>query len=104
MASPRVLEIDGLVTRFRTQDGEGRAVDGVTLRVERGETVALVGESGCGKYVTALSILRLVPSRPGASSPAGSCFEGRDLLPLGRKRSGCAATRSHDLPGADDLA
>src|SRR5215470_4814623 len=60
-----LLEVDNLQTHFRTPDGVNRAVDGISFAVEAGETVAIVGESGCGKSVTANSILRLVPQPPG---------------------------------------
>ena len=76
-----LLEVENLQTHFRTPEGVNRAVDGVSFAVEAGETVAIVGESGCGKSVTANSILRLVPQPPG--SIAGAIrFEGRDLLKL----------------------
>ena len=57
-----LLEIDGLQTHFFTREGIVRAVDGVSFDVRRGETVGIVGESGCGKSVTALSIMRLLPA------------------------------------------
>jgi peptide/nickel transport system ATP-binding protein len=76
-----LLEIENLQTHFRTPDGVNRAVDGVSFTVEAGETVAIVGESGCGKSVTASSILRLIPEPPGKIK--GSIrFEGVDLLKL----------------------
>jgi len=76
-----LLEIENLQTHFRTPDGVNRAVDGVSFAIERGETVAIVGESGCGKSVTASSIMRLVPQPPGKI--AGQIrFDGRDLLAL----------------------
>jgi len=79
-----LLEIENLQTHFRTPDGIIRAVDGVSFAVERGETVAIVGESGCGKSVTANSILRLVPQPPGKI--AGQIrFEGADLLALSER-------------------
>ncbi len=61
----RLLAVDGLTTRFFTEEGVSYAVEDVSFRIPRGRTVALVGESGCGKTVTALSILRLVPDPPG---------------------------------------
>ena len=79
-----LLEVENLQTHFRTPDGIIRAVDGVSFAVERGETVAIVGESGCGKSVTANSILRLIPQPPGKI--AGQIrFEGADLLALSER-------------------
>jgi peptide/nickel transport system ATP-binding protein len=76
-----LLEVENLQTHFRTPDGVTRAVDGVSFAVDHGETVAIVGESGCGKSVTANSILRLIPQPPGKI--AGRIrFEGTDLLKL----------------------
>src|SRR6202007_313875 len=71
-------------THFRTPDGVNRAVDGISFAVEAGETVAIVGESGCGKSVTANSILRLVPQPPGKIGGAIR-FQGRDLLKLSER-------------------
>ncbi|UFN51087.1 ABC transporter ATP-binding protein [Roseomonas sp. OT10] len=76
-----LLVVEDLQTHFRTPDGVNRAVDGLSFSVNAGETVAIVGESGCGKSVTSMSILRLIPEPPGKI--AGSIrFEGRDLLTL----------------------
>jgi ABC-type dipeptide/oligopeptide/nickel transport system ATPase component len=80
-----LLRIDGLKTVFRTEAGTARAVDGVSFTVGRGETVGLVGESGCGKSVTALSIMRLVSDPPGRIEGGTILFEGRDLLGLREK-------------------
>jgi oligopeptide/dipeptide ABC transporter ATP-binding protein len=78
-----LLEVGGLKTYLHTAQGEVKAVDGVSFDVNEGETVALVGESGCGKTMTALSIMRLIP-RPQASIVGGEIrFQGRDLLKLG---------------------
>ena len=77
-----VLEIVNLHTEFRTAAGTIRAVDGVSYAVRRGETLCVVGESGCGKSVTALSVLRLISSPPGRIAGGQVRFEGRDLLTL----------------------
>lgn len=79
-----LLEVENLQTHFRTPDGINRAVDGVSFVVNEGETLAIVGESGCGKSVTAMSILRLIPEPPGKI--AGSIkFMGKDLLQMSDK-------------------
>jgi oligopeptide/dipeptide ABC transporter ATP-binding protein len=75
-----LLDIRGLQTYFHTYEGISRAVDGVDLTVGRGETVGIVGESGCGKSVTALSILRLVPDPPGRIVGGEILFQGENLL------------------------
>ena len=75
-----LLEVENLRTYFKTEAGEARAVDGVSLTLEAGESLALVGESACGKSVTALSIMRLIEP-PSSYHPSGSIrFEGSDLL------------------------
>ncbi len=75
-----LLSVEGLRTYFRTDLGLVRAVDGVDYAIDRGETLAVVGESGCGKSVTALSILRLVAEPPGLYAGGRILFEGEDLL------------------------
>jgi len=75
-----LLEVRDLKTYFHTEDGVARAVDGVSWSIERGETLALVGESGCGKSVSALSVMRLVPEPPGRYAGGEILFRGRDLL------------------------
>ena len=77
-----LLEIDGLVTEFATEHGRVRAVDGVSFAVPKGKTVGVVGESGCGKSVTALSIMRLVADPPGKIAGGRVLLDGTDLLAL----------------------
>jgi oligopeptide/dipeptide ABC transporter ATP-binding protein len=74
------LEVDKLVTVFDVEAGTARAVDGVSFGLESGKTLGLVGESGCGKSVTALSIMRLVPRPPGRIESGRIVFEGQNLL------------------------
>ncbi|MEO8718282.1 MAG: ABC transporter ATP-binding protein, partial [Burkholderiales bacterium] len=78
----KLLEVKNLQTQFRTSAGVVRAVDGVSYDIEEGETVALVGESGCGKSVSALSIMRLVDEPAGRIVGGEIVFKGRDLLKL----------------------
>jgi oligopeptide/dipeptide ABC transporter ATP-binding protein len=82
---PRLLEISGLSVSFYTNRGVVRAVRNLDLGIDRGETLALVGESGCGKSVTAQSINRLVPCPPGKIEAGRVLFEGVDLLGLTEK-------------------
>ncbi len=77
-----ILEVRDLRTVFDTDDGEVQAVNGVSFEVRAGETLGVVGESGCGKSVTAFSILRLIPSPPGRIAGGQVLFRGRDLLSL----------------------
>jgi peptide/nickel transport system ATP-binding protein len=85
LARPRsgqaLLEVENLQTHFATPDGVVRAVEGVSFEVNAGETIAIVGESGCGKSVTSMSILRLIAEPPGRIA-GRITFEGRDLLAL----------------------
>ncbi len=83
-----ILEVADLVTEFHTPDGVGRAVNGVSFSVHPGETLGIVGESGCGKSVTALSILGLVPSPPGRVVSGTAFLEGRDLLAMSQRELG----------------
>ncbi len=78
-----LLEIRGLRTHFSTDDGIVRAVDGVDITINKGETLCVVGESGCGKTVTAMSILKLIAIPPGRIVSGEIIFDGRDLVPLG---------------------
>ena len=77
-----LLQVADLKTHFFTRDGVARAVDGVSFSIAAGETLAVVGESGCGKSVTSLSILRLIASPPGRIVGGKVLFDGRDLLAL----------------------
>jgi len=78
----RLLEIRGLKTHFATEDGMVQAVDGVDLTIARGETLGVVGESGCGKTVTALTVLKLIAMPPGRIVAGQILWQGRDLVPL----------------------
>ncbi|MDA1256219.1 MAG: ABC transporter ATP-binding protein [Chloroflexi bacterium] len=80
--SGHLLEVRDLATRFATAEGYVQAVDGVSFHIDEGETLGLVGESGCGKSVTSLSVMRLVPSPPGEITGGEVLFEGRDLLTI----------------------
>ena len=84
-ARPTVLEVDNLQTHFFTAAGVVKAVDGVSYSVKAGETLGVVGESGCGKSVTALSILRLVANPPGRIVGGAIRFQGKNLLDLTEK-------------------
>jgi oligopeptide transport system ATP-binding protein len=75
-----LLEVNGLKTQFFTQDGVVRAVNGVSFHVEEGETLGIVGESGCGKSVSVLSTMRLIPQPPGRIVDGEVLFDGEDLL------------------------
>ncbi|MBV7484738.1 ABC transporter ATP-binding protein [Bordetella sp. BOR01] len=85
-AGPPLLEVDNLSTYFDTVTGTVRSVDGVSYRVDAGHTLGVVGESGCGKSVTALSILRLVPTPPGRYAGGQVRYRGTNLLDLTEKR------------------
>src|SRR5438309_3822789 len=89
-----LLEVENLQTHFHTPDGINRAVDGVSFQVDEGETLAIVGESGCGKSVTSMSLMRLIPEPPGKI--AGSIrFQGKDLLQLSEREM--RAIRGNDI-------
>jgi peptide/nickel transport system ATP-binding protein len=90
-----LLEIENLKTWFFTRDGVVRAVDGVSFAVYPGETLAVVGESGCGKSVTALSILRLIASPPGRIVSGKLRFEDKDLLAM--DEAGMRALRGNEI-------
>lgn len=77
-----LLEIQGLETQFKTPDGIVHAVNGVSFNLAEGETLAVVGESGCGKSVTMLSALRLIPQPPGKITAGKAMYQGKDLLAI----------------------
>jgi peptide/nickel transport system ATP-binding protein len=81
-----LLEIKGLKTYFKTDDGWLHAVDGVDIAIERGETVGVVGESGCGKSVTAKTVMKLIDMPPGKIVAGQVLWEGRDLVPLSQQQ------------------
>ena len=83
-AESPILKVTDLRTYFHTLDGLVKAVDGVDFEIPRGGRLALVGESGCGKSVTSLSIMRLIDTPPGEIASGEIMFDGRDLLQLGR--------------------
>ena len=78
----RLLDIRGLKTHFKTDDGMVRAVDGVDIAIDRGETVGVVGKSGCGKTVTAMTVMKLIQMPPGKIVAGSVLWQGRDLVPL----------------------
>ena len=75
-----ILEIKNLKTYFYTYEGVAKAVDGISCKLVKGEPLGVVGESGCGKSVTALSILRLIPTPPGKVVGGEIFFKGENLL------------------------
>ena len=90
-----VLDVKNLQTVFFTNSGLFRAVDDVSFTVSRGETLAIVGESGCGKSVTALSIMRLVPHPPGRLVGGSVTLEGTELLGLTKPRCARSAATGY---------
>ena len=101
-----LLKIRGLKTHFRTDDGMVRAVDGVDLAIDRGETLGVVGKSGCGKTVTAMTVLKLIQMPPGRIVEGSIVWQGRDLVPLGAEEMPADPQQADcdHFPGADDLA
>ncbi|ANU14587.1 Oligopeptide transport ATP-binding protein OppD [Planococcus halocryophilus Or1] len=77
-----ILEVKNLKTYFHTKRGVSKAVDGIDFSLKKGETLGIVGESGCGKSITSLSILRLIPTPPGKIEGGEVLFKGRDLVTL----------------------
>lgn len=77
-----LLDVRNLHTHFFTKDGVVKAVNGISYTLNEGETLAIVGESGCGKSVGVMSLIRLIPSPPGKVVAGEVQFDGRDLLKL----------------------
>lgn len=77
-----LLTVEGLETQFRTREGIVHAVNGVSFSLREGETLGIVGESGCGKSVTVMSMLRLIPSPPGKVVAGKAIYQGKDLLKM----------------------
>ncbi len=77
-----LLNVQGLATHFRTREGMVHAVNGVSFKLKEGETLGIVGESGCGKSVTMMSILRLIPTPPGKIVAGQAIYQGKDLLKM----------------------
>ncbi|MBI9048724.1 MAG: ABC transporter ATP-binding protein [Anaerolineaceae bacterium] len=77
-----LLNVQGLETQFRTREGIVHAVNGVSFRIKEGETLGIVGESGCGKSVSVMSVLRLIPSPPGKVIAGQAVYQGKDLLKM----------------------
>ena len=101
-----LLEIKGLKTHFKTDDGWLHAVDGVDMSIDAGETLGVVGESGCGKSVTAKTVMKLIDMPPGRIVAGQVLWQGRDLVPLAAdemQKDPRQGNRDH-LPGADDVA
>jgi oligopeptide transport system ATP-binding protein len=82
----KLLEVQNLKTQFFTQDGIVKAVDGVSFTLDRGETLGIVGESGCGKSITALSLMRLIPSPPGRIVDGQVLLDGQNVLQLSEEQ------------------
>jgi oligopeptide/dipeptide ABC transporter ATP-binding protein len=80
-----ILQVRDLKTHFKTRNGTVKAVDGVTVEVNKGDTLGIVGESGCGKTVLALSVMRLIPEPPGRIVSGTIMFDGIDLLSLDKE-------------------
>ena len=99
-----LLSVQDLVVRFRTHEGTIYAVNGVSFELEAGRALGLVGESGCGKSVTNLAIIRLLPKPAGRIEGGAVMFDGLDLVDaVGGRHAGDPRPRHRDdLPGPDD--
>ncbi len=93
----RLLTVDGLSTEFKTERGIVRAVNNVSYNVDEGEVIGIVGESGCGKSVSQMSIMQLIPSPPGKVVAGSAVFNGVDLLKLGRQSKEMCSIRGKEI-------
>jgi oligopeptide/dipeptide ABC transporter ATP-binding protein len=93
----RLLEVSGLTTEFKTERGIVRAVNNVSYHIDEGEIVGLVGESGCGKSVSQLSVMQLIQAPPGKVVAGSAVLEGCDLLQYGRKSKEMCAVRGNRI-------
>lgn len=93
----RLLDVQGLTTEFKTERGIVRAVNNVTYHVDEGEIIGLVGESGCGKSVSQMSVMQLIPTPPGRIVAGRVEFEGVDLLKYGKKSREMCAIRGSKI-------
>ena len=101
----KLLEVKNLKTYFYTDDGIAKAVDDIDYDLDKGETLGLVGESGCGKSVSALSIMRLIPDPPGKIVGGQIMFKGQDLQADRKRNAGYKRKRyCNDFSGAYDIA
>ena len=98
-----LLDIKNLSTHFNTSAGTIKAVNDVSFELREGETLGLVGESGCGKSVTALSIMRLVPSPPGRIVSGDVIFQGQNLLKISEAEMQNVRGRDMDFSRAHDV-
>ena len=103
-AGDMLLSVEDLVVRFRTHEGTIHAVNGVTFQLEEGERLGLVGESGCGKSVTNLAMIRLLPQPAGRIEGGHVMFDAQDLTTAAGGRAALDPWARHrdDLPGPDD--
>ena len=82
LSQPSILHVENIATRFRTQEGQVHAVNGISFELKKGELLGVVGESGSGKSVTMMSLLKLLPMPPAEIVSGKATFEGQDLLKL----------------------
>jgi oligopeptide transport system ATP-binding protein len=95
MAEKNLLEVNNLKARFHTPEGTVYAVNGITFNVKEGEAIAIVGESGCGKSVSMMSLLKLIPMPPGEIASGSAIFLGKDLLKLSEEEQ--EKVRGHEI-------